>query len=975
MTDLWRHFTEENEALAVLALEEVAGGPGQPFVSGELVEIGDLLRSLCGSLRQYLALERGPRPPRELDPPLPDHPIWGPILQAARSHRDRGGDVSLFLGLLKDLRRAFLRHLIALGQRENPAAVLDLFPVLDGFFNQADMIVVRDRLLGDLGDLLSEIRDSNRSLARQNGRWRALFESFPAPLMVLDEESRLRLMNDTARRLVLQAGEWTAGLIGQPLAEVLPRLDFALKGSAADGDGWATGTCLLPSARGDRGFRVRSRVLRSLRDEVLGRLVYLEEIRDEEPLLEQAKRRCQTLEMALETASVGLLLVDRDGRITFLNHPAEEVLGAGDWIGREAFQVLSGVEVAGSDVGDAVRDRRGGTFEVHCPSRGGWYEWHVLPTEEEVAICCRDVTDLRIQRESLKESEERYSLALQSADLGLWDHDLCRGTTYISPRLREMLDLSPDWQGDPATEWRLWAHPEDRLRVEESLAEACRGRQSRWFGEFRYRRRSGEWLWVEARVVLVRDSRGEVIRAVGSLVDVTERHEVQEQMERMALHDTLTGLPNRVLFLDRLNQSLAVARRRGWYFFAVLFLDLDRFKDINDSLGHSAGDEFLKGVARRISECLRAGDTVARLGGDEFAVLLNDLRDPADAQEVAERIQQHLSRPLRIQGQEFIPAASIGLARSTVDYRSAEEVLRDADTAMYRAKEGGRNRIVAFTREMHQEISRRVQLESDLRHGVDEGQFVIFLQPIVDLAWNRVTGAEALVRWVHPELGTRSPGEFIRVAEETGLILPIGEFVLREACRTAAGWRERFPEAGDLTVSVNFSARQFTHGKPLAIIREALAESGLPPGCLKVEITESLLMEDLGEILRMLQEIDRMGVRLQLDDFGTGYSSLSYLQRFPIRTIKVDRSFVSSIDQTASRELVRAIVTLAQSLKMETIAEGVETQAQLVAVRELGCLYAQGYLFSRPVSVEAFEDLVRRGVGRTGESDELPEKS
>ncbi len=961
MADLWRHFTQEDEFLAALVLEEVAGGPGQPFASGDLIEVRDLLRTLCQALKCFLGLQRTPRPPRELDPPSTDHPVWGPILQVARSYRDRGGDISLFMGLLKDVRRAFLRRLVALGSGEGNAEALDLCPLLDGFFNQAEMMVIRDRLHSDFSDILSEIQESNRSLARQNARWRSLFEAFPDPLLVLDEASRLRLMNDAARRLVLRAGEWTTGLIGQPLSEVLPRLALALQGAEESEDGWTRGTCSLPSPGGERGFRVRSRVLRSGRNEVLGRLTYLEEIPEEEPLREQTEHWCRTLALALETASVGLILVDANGRIIRLNRPAEEILGEGVWIGREASEALSGLSEGDDGIGVAVRDGRRGIFEVHCPSRGTWYEWHVLPIGEEVAICCRDVTELRVRQESLQQSEERYALALQSADLGLWDHDLRQGTTYLSPRLREMMDLSPDWQGDPLTEWRLWAHPEDRIRVEESLAAACQGQQSRWYGEFRYHGKSGDWLWFEARVVLVRDSRGEVIRAVGSLVDVTERHEVQEQMERMALHDTLTGLPNRILFLDRLNQSLAVARRRGWYFFAVLFLDLDRFKDINDSLGHSAGDEFLKGVARRISECLRAGDTVARLGGDEFAVLLNDLRDPADAQEVAERIQQHLSRPLLIQGQEFIPNASIGLARSTAEYRSAEEVLRDADTAMYRAKEGGRNRIVAFSREMHQEISRRVQLESDLRHAVEAGQFAVFLQPIVDLLRDRVTGAEALVRWMHPELGTRSPGEFIGVAEETGLILPIGEFVLREACRTAAGWRQRFPEAGDLTISVNFSARQFTHGKPLAIIREALAESGLPPACLKVEITESLLMEDLGEILRMLQEIDRMGVRLQLDDFGTGYSSLSYLQRFPIRTIKVDRSFVSSIDHAASRELVRAIVTLAQSLKMETIAEGVETQMHLSAVRELGCHYAQGYLFSRPVSAEAFEELIRRG--------------
>jgi len=961
VVDCWRQFSPENEALLALALEEVAGGPGQPFLSSDTIEVRDLLGVLCTALQGFLSLERSPRPPRELDPPSPDHPVWGPVLQAARSCRDRGGDVSLFLGLLKDFRRAFLRRLISLLETGDLAMLPECCQLLDGFFNQAEMMVVRDYLHGDFSDILGEFQESNRSLARQNVRWRALFEAFPEPLLLLDEESRLRMLNGAARRLVLRAGEWTTGLLGQPLAEVLPRLDLALQGAPAGTDGSLTGACLLSSPEGERPFRLHARTLRDSREEPLGRLLVLFEGPREEADGEQAEPWSRALAQLLEAAAVALFLVDADGRIARMNRPAREVLGEGDWLGQDAGRVFAGFLDDGTALREAVEARRAGTFHAACPDRGTWYEWKVLPTSDGVAVCCRDITELRSRQESLRQSEERYALALQSADLGLWDHDVRRQTTYLSPRLREMLDLSPEWQGDPVTEWRLWVHPADRVRVEESLASVFQGQESKWFGEFRYRRRSGEWLWFEARVVLIRHSEGQVIRMVGSLVDVTERHEFHEQMERMALHDSLTGLPNRVLFLDRLSQSLTVARRRGWYFFAVLFLDLDRFKDINDSLGHSAGDELLKGVARRITDCLRSGDTVARLGGDEFAVLLNDLRDPDDALEVAERIRQHLSQPLKVQGREFIPNVSIGLARSTPDYKTAEEVLRDADTAMYRAKEGGRNRIVEFSREMHQEISQRVQLEADLRQAVEQSQFVIFVQPIVDLAENRVTGAEALVRWVHPERGTRSPGEFIGVAEETGLILPIGEFVLREACRAASGWRERFPGARDLTISVNFSARQFTHGRPLQSIREALAESGLPPHCLKVEITESLLMEDLGQILRTLQEIDRMGVRLQLDDFGTGYSSLSYLQRFPIRTIKVDRSFVSSIDQDASRELVRAIVTLARSLRMKTIAEGVETPMHVAAVKELGCDYAQGYLFSRPVSIEAFEDLLRRG--------------
>ncbi len=435
------------------------------------------------------------------------------------------------------------------------------------------------------------------------------------------------------------------------------------------------------------------------------------------------------------------------------------------------------------------------------------------------------------------------------------------------------------------------------------------------------------------------------------------------QLEFQALHDALTGLPNRVLFLDRMNQGIAVARRRAWYHYAVLFMDLDRFKIVNDSLGHPAGDQLLRSVARRIAECLRPGDTVARVGGDEFAVLLSDLRDVGDASVVAERILAQVAQPVMVGDQEFLPNVSIGIAHSGAAYERGEDVLRDADTAMYRAKSLGRGQTVVFDRQMHNEVAQRLTVEAELRRAVEQKEFVVFYQPIVSIPGGVLTGFEALVRWNDPTRGIRSPMDFIHVAEETGLIVPMGEYVLNEACRQAAEWASWLPEQRRPTISVNFSVRQFASGVALAEVHAALASTGLDAKYLKVEITESILMEDSKGVHEQLNALAALGVQLQMDDFGTGYSSLAYLHRFPIDVIKVDRSFVSQVHAVARGEVVKTIVLLARSLEMGTIAEGVETVEQLGRLCHLQCDYAQGYLFSRPVDAAAATRLLKDGTG------------
>ena len=449
--------------------------------------------------------------------------------------------------------------------------------------------------------------------------------------------------------------------------------------------------------------------------------------------------------------------------------------------------------------------------------------------------------------------------------------------------------------------------------------------------------------------------------------DVTERKRMEEQLLHDAFHDGLTGLANRALFLDRLSQRLRRAKRakgakRGRSdSYAVMFMDMDRFKQINDSMGHEAGDTLLKALAERMGPVLRIDDTLARLGGDEYVVLLDKVQSVRKAVAAADRIQKALAKSFVVQGRELFITASIGLVVDSGRYERAEDVLRDADTAMYRAKSRGRARCEVFDQEMHQSARLRMETEMDLKRAVDKGEFRVFYQPLVCMGTGRIRGFEALVRWLHPERGMVSPGEFIPLAEETGLIVPMGAYVLEEACRQAGVWRSSLPEFNDLLMSVNLSVRQFSASSLLEDIRGVLERTGFPPEALKLEITESGIMENAEVSVKLLGGLKDMRIRLSIDDFGTGYSSLAYLPRFPFDYLKVDQSFVMSMEeQPENREIVKTIVSLAHGLGKEVIAEGIETEAQLARLRGLGCEFGQGYLFAKPLPPEEAEELLRR---------------
>ena len=585
----------------------------------------------------------------------------------------------------------------------------------------------------------------------------------------------------------------------------------------------------------------------------------------------------------------------------------------------------------------------------------GANDYVTKPIDFAVALA-RIGTQLSHKRaqEALRESEERYALAARGANDGLWDWNVQANTIYFSSRWKTMLGYEDDEIGDKPEEWLNRIHDADRDRVREEIAAHQKGATLHFESEHRVLHKDGTFRWVLSRGLAVHDSSGKAVRMAGWQTDITEGK----------VSDPLTGLPNRVLFTDRLGRLIKHAKRRKDYLFAVLFLDLDGFKMINDSLGHLVGDQLLVGVATRLEKCLRATDTVARLGqgcivarlgGDEFTILLDDLKDPSDARQAAERLMKAVTAPFILSGKEVFTSVSIGIALNNPSYDEPEEILRDADTAMYRAKSLGKARYELFDADMRASVMARLQVEMDLRRALERREFSNFYQPIVSLASGKIVGFEALLRWQHPTRGHLEPQEFISVAEETGLIRQLGWWNLHEACRQMSEWRTEYEAYSDLTMSVNLSPKQFLQPNLLADIQSLLLQLGLPPTSLKLELTESTVMGDPSAAIDMLEQIKAYGISLAIDDFGTGYSSLSYLHRFPLDTLKIDRSFISGMsagENNGRTEIARTILPMASNLHLEVVAEGVETSEQVAMLKKLHCKYGQGYYFSKPLSAE-----------------------
>ena len=562
-----------------------------------------------------------------------------------------------------------------------------------------------------------------------------------------------------------------------------------------------------------------------------------------------------------------------------------------------------------------------------------------------------DISDQRLAEEALRESEQRYALAMNGAKDGLWEWDLDADKMHLSPRWKEMLGYEEGDIPDAPESWFDLVHPEDVESLRAELATHLDGLTPHFEHEHRMQHQDTSWRWMLSRGIAVRGDDGIPRRMAGSQSDTTERRRAEEELLHHALHDRLTGLPNRALLMDRLRRATALANRRQDFTVAVIFLDLDRFKLINESLGHDLGEKILVQVARKLETCMPQGDTVARVGGDKFAVLLEGIESIDEARATADAIQVQLSQPFTVGGSDVFVTASMGIACSTLGYDRAADLMRDAEVAMYRAKTMGRACHAIFDPSMRERAVAWMQIESYLRHALERDELRLYYQPIISLASGGIVGFEALIRWQHPELGLIPPAKFVHIAEETGLILPIGEWVLGEACRQLQRWRSTFSDHKNLTINVNLSGRQFGQQNLVEQVEQVLHETEIDPRALKLEITESVLMEDRNIALKALRQLKDLKVQLSIDDFGTGYSSFSHLELFPVDSLKIDRSFINRMGLNGENaEIVDTIVALGRTLGLTVVAEGVETAGQLNQLRSGSCELAQGYLFARPMN-------------------------
>jgi len=581
----------------------------------------------------------------------------------------------------------------------------------------------------------------------------------------------------------------------------------------------------------------------------------------------------------------------------------------------------------------------------------------------------REISVRKRAEQALRESEKRYELAVRGANDGLWDWDLHSNQIYYSPRWKAMLGFDEDEIDNDPAEWFNRVHPSDLEHLRLEISSHINGTTSHFENEHRMLHKDGTYRWMLTRGLAVRATGSLAFRMAGSQTDITLRKNAEEKLLHDAFHDALTGLPNRTLFVDRLTLAIERAKRRKGYTFAVLFLDLDRFKDINDSLGHTLGDQLLIATAKMLEQGLRTTDTVARLGGDEFVILLDEVRDESSATRVAHWIKKGLEAPFHLSGHEILVTTSIGIVLSTAGYQRPEDVLRDADIALYYAKANGKSRHEIFEPAMRERVMERLALESELRQGIERQELRVYYQPIVSLEKSQMIGFEALARWQHPTRGLLTPKEFIPLAEETGLIIPIDRWVLSEACQQMREWQQRIPQAQDLTISVNMSGKEVTQPDLLAVITQILQDTGLRPGCLKLEMTESAIMENNLATAEVFIGLQELGVQIQIDDFGVGYSSLGYLSQFPINALKIDQTFVSKMSKDSNQmKIVQAIVNLTHRLGVGVIAEGVETDGQLVQLRELNCEFGQGYLISKPLDKEAANFLLAELYGNFAET-------
>ncbi len=706
---------------------------------------------------------------------------------------------------------------------------------------------------------------------------------------------------------------------------------------------------------------------------VAGLVANVRDVTERKQAEEALKESEEGFRTAFEDAPVGVALVSLDGRRFRANRSLCEMLGSSeeDLLGDNYLQhVHPDDREISTEHFQRVLEEGTGSYELERRylRTDGSVVWHLTSVSmiqdskdnPSHFICLhQDITERKEAEEKLRQSEKRFRSLTQNASDIITLLEVDGTIKYESPSIERILGYRPEeLVGKNAFDY---VHPDDLQQVLSAFAEGLANPELYSSTEYRFRHRDGSWRYVESIVSNLLDDPD-----VGELVvnsrNITERKHIEEQLKHQALHDLLTDLPNRQLFMDRLKQALRrTKRRKGRKKVGVLFMDLDNFKVVNDSLGHEIGDRLLVAVAERLKGCLRPEDTLARFGGDEFTVLIDKVEDPADAVRVARRIIEAHREPFVLAGQQLFVKPSIGISLGEAHTTpSPEEMLRDADTAMYRAKKEGLGYLV-FEPVMYEQALRRLKMENELQRAIESEEFVVHYQPIVDFESGEVHRVEALVRWQHPERGLLNPSEFLADAEESGLVIPMGERVLEEACRQGQRWQEEDSRIPPLVVSVNLSARQLSHPDLMKTVEQVLRETGFEASRLSLDITETIYIKVLEGNTAVLDGLKRLGVCISIDDFGVGYSSLSYLKRLPADVLKIDKSFVAGIGtDEEDTAIIRMIVDLAHTLGMKVVAEGVESEGQAVQLKEMGCDLGQGYHFTKPLPPEAVQEFLAR---------------
>ncbi|WP_420474148.1 EAL domain-containing protein [Noviherbaspirillum sp. ST9] len=898
------------------------------------------------------------------------------LAQIAYFDRLTAGDYDA--GYVKDrLRVGIVHQMISLEPKWYVGAyrkyLAELIPVLSTLFkdDQEEFFRTYDAILKvvcfDMVLALDTYFQADRDeIVRVKNYAEQIIASMPSGLMVVDADLKIRSINHAMCSMFKVRQD--TDVLGQSLTSVVwsRQLTERLKQSLVNGDETVDLQVSVSDEGGKRyfEFHLSTALLRQENVLLLMAQETTERVRSQEEL-----RRFRT---ALDSSIDAIYLIDREEmRFIDANETALETLG---YSHQELLRL--GPQDLKPDEGELERIHRRFDEVIQSGNKTGMIETvhqrkdgSRLPVEvylravqsegrQLLVAVVRDITERVAAEAVLRESEERFRVAFNQAAVGLahvapdgrWlmvNNKLCEIVGYSRTELLGMGFQDITHPEDLVSDWAL-----ARRMIAGELDEKTR--------EKRYRHKNGYYIWINLTSSMVRDEDGNPKYYSTVVEDISRRKQIEEELLHLANHDALTSLPNRSLLLDRLGQALLFAgRSKGQV--AVMLIDLDRFKNINDSLGHEVGDKIIVEIARRLSTCVRAGDTIARLGGDEFVLIRPDVAREDAVAIMAQQILEALARPMSIQGHEFYPTGSIGVSMYPKDGQDGPTLLKNADTAMYRAKDAGRNNFQFYAHEMNSRALDRLKLETGLRRALERDEFVLHYQPQMHIASGRVTGAEALLRWEPPGQPMVFPGDFIPIAEETGLIVAMGEWVLRRACEQKRKWHDGglFP---DLRIAVNLSARQFKQQDIVKMVSQTLDETRCRPEWLELEITESVVMESPEAAAETLHKLSAMGVHLSIDDFGTGYSSLSYLKRFPIDALKIDKSFVRDISVDADdAAIAKAVIALAHSLKLLVIAEGVETPEQLDFLRAQDCDAMQGYYLGRPMPVEKFEFFMREG--------------